>query len=149
MTQSNLNKWRGATPSPEEVQHPLLRQPRFLKNAEQICLHGNHTLKCSRCALWQVTVVGLVRQVVAFPLAGNSIPNSPLSPPLPCAGGGIRGLVGAVGWWLRPLPHLATIIVVAIVIGVTIIVAIAIVATVVKTLYDIFVLRSRYEESRL
>ena len=100
--------------------------------------------------MWQVTVVGLVRQVVAFPLAGNSIPNSPLSLPLPCAQRGkARGLVGAVGWWLRPLPHIATILIVAIVIGVTIIVAIAIVATVVKTLFDIFVLRSRYQESRL
>ena len=57
--------------------------------------------------------------------------------------------MGAVVGWLRPLPHFGTILVVAIVIGVTIIVAIAIVATVVKTLYDIFVLRSRYQESRL
>ena len=99
--------------------------------------------------LWQVTVVGLVRQVVAFPLAGNSIPNSPSTPTLPPPSGGARGLVGAVGGWLRPLPHLATILLVAIVIGVTVIVAIAIVATVVKTLYDIFVLRSRYQESHL
>ena len=55
----------------------------------------------------------------------------------------------AVVGWLRPLPHLANILIVAIVIGVTVIVAIAIIVTVVKPLYDIFVLRSRYQESRL
>ena len=53
--------------------------------------------------------------------------------------------------WLRPLPHLdVTIgIVVAICIGLTVIVAFAIVATLIKTIYDIFVLRTRYQESRL
>ena len=93
-------------------------------------------------------VVGLVRH---SPLQVTVSPIPPLAPPLPFSlpSGGARALVGAVVGWLRPLPHLATILVVAIVIGVTVIVAIAIVATVVKTLYDIFVLRSRYQESHL
>jgi len=59
--------------------------------------------------------------------------------------------MGVVVGWLRPLPHLdVTIgIVVAICIGLTVIVAVAIVATLIKTIYDIFVLRTRYQESRL